>query len=302
MRVDDQIDEYMRHAAVYYAGSRELLNMRKAMEWVRRSGIESAEQLDAKRLKAIRAAMIEDGLSRSYINQMVGKIRRAWRWLEAEGHIPPGASEHLRVVESLRRGRTAAVEGPGSGPVQLKTVIRTIEVLPAPYAAIVELMLSTGARVSEILVMRTGDIDQRDAIWWFEPCRHKSAHRGRERAIPLDERAQAAVLDYLLPFAPRAWVFPAPGSGGARPISASAVYHAIRRATTAHGIPAWHPHQTRHAAATLAHAGGADPDSIQDLLGHASAATTERYIRRITTRGSHAIPAIRKAIDAHRPR
>lgn len=291
---------YLDHARTYYAGSRELLNMRRALDLLsERAEITDASQLDAKTLKSVRTALIEDGLSRGYINQLVSKIRRVWAWLESENIVDRGTAEHLRTIQPLRRGRTAARETEAVQPVPVRDVRATVAELAQPYRAIVLVMLYTGARVSEVLVMRPADIDRSDEVWWYTPGRHKTAWRGQSRLIPIDERGQAVLIDHLPVFTPDDYVFPA--EGRRRPVSPSAVYHAIRRACERAGVEPWHPHQIRHAVATEAHEAGADLDAVRALLDHRSVTTTERYVRRTNERAAEALEAIRrKEVDGMR--
>jgi integrase/recombinase XerC len=143
-------------------------------------------------------------------------------------------------------------------------------------AAIVELLYATGARVSELCGLDVDDLD---------PGRHTVRLLGKgakERTVPLGEPAAAAVGAWLARGRPRmvtADSGPALllGSRGARidPRAARQVVH--DRLSAVDGVADLGPHGLRHTAATHLLEGGADLRSVQELLGHATLATTQIY-------------------------
>jgi integrase/recombinase XerC len=143
-------------------------------------------------------------------------------------------------------------------------------------AAIVELLYATGARVSELCGM---DIDDLDTARRTVRLLGKGA---KERTVPLGEPAAAAVGSWLARGRPRLCN---PDSGpalllGARggrldPRTARQVVHDRLRAVP--GVADLGPHGLRHTAATHLLEGGADLRSVQELLGHATLATTQIY-------------------------
>src|SRR5690606_2425815 len=140
--------------------------------------------------------------------------------------------------------------------------------------SMVELQLLTGARPGEICSLRTSDIDRSGRIWTATPADHKNAHRGHARTIYFGPRAQAVLTPFLqrdlnaFIFSPReaeaqrhaqAKVHRRPDQKPnprktARRVGdryeTAAYRRAIARACAAAGVPAWHPHQLRHSAAT----------------------------------------------------
>jgi integrase/recombinase XerC len=141
---------------------------------------------------------------------------------------------------------------------------------------VLELLYATAARVSELCGLDVDDVDQ-----------HRRTVRllgkGRkERVVPVGEPAMAAVDDWLTRGRP-AWVTAASGPAlllGARggrldPRTARRVVHA--RLAGGNGVPDIGPHGLRHSAATHLIEGGADLRSVQELLGHATLATTQIY-------------------------
>ncbi len=95
--------------------------------------------------------------------------------------------------------------------------------------------------------MRVGDLDRSADPWTLRPRRHKNRHRGHARVILVGPRAQE-VLRPLLGDDLDAFVF-RPGAAKDRRYERNALRTAIRRACKKAGVPHWHPHQLRHAAA-----------------------------------------------------
>jgi integrase/recombinase XerC len=140
--------------------------------------------------------------------------------------------------------------------------------------AIVELLYATGCRVGELCGADVSDVDLSDR-------RLRVLGKGRkERMIPFGQPAAGAVHGWLTV---RAQVPPRPGERalfigvrGGR-IDQRTVRAAVQRLARQAGVPAIAPHGLRHSAATHILEGGADLRTVQELLGHASLATTQRY-------------------------
>jgi integrase/recombinase XerC len=143
-------------------------------------------------------------------------------------------------------------------------------------AAIMELLYATGIRVSELCGLDVDDLDEgRNTVRVF-------GKGGRERTVPVGLPAVRAVAVWRCAGRP---VLARQGSGpalflGARggrldPRTARRVVHACLAAVA--GVPESGPHGLRHAAATHLLEGGADLRSVQEILGHASLASTQIY-------------------------
>jgi integrase/recombinase XerC len=143
-------------------------------------------------------------------------------------------------------------------------------------AAIMELLYATGIRVSELCGLDVDDLDDgRNTV-------RVLGKGGRERTVPVGLPAVRAVAAWRRAGRP---ALARPGSGpalflGARggrldPRTARRVVHACLAAVA--GVPESGPHGLRHAAATHLLEGGADLRSVQEILGHASLASTQIY-------------------------
>jgi integrase/recombinase XerC len=139
--------------------------------------------------------------------------------------------------------------------------------------AILELLYATGIRVSELCAVDVDDIDH---------ARRTVRVRGKgdkERTVPFGIPADEAIDDWLLvrsSVVTRAGAALFVGARGGR-IDPRTVRTAVHRLTAEAGVPDLAPHGLRHTAATHVLEGGADLRTVQELLGHATLATTQRY-------------------------
>jgi integrase len=197
------IIEYMDHAVVYYrradgTPTNELGNVRRALRVVRRLfGDTPARAFDSLALEAVRDRLIADGRCRSQINKDVGRVRRMFKWGAAKKLVPLTTHQLLQTVEGLRAGRSAARESAPVTPVDDQTVELTLPFLTAVLRAMVRLQRLTGVRPGEVCAMRVGEIDAAGEVWYYRPLQHKTAHRGRTRAVPLGPQAQALLAPFL---------------------------------------------------------------------------------------------------------
>jgi integrase/recombinase XerD len=144
--------------------------------------------------------------------------------------------------------------------------------------ALLEMLYATGCRVSEISHLPLRDLHVAERM---ARCRGKG---DKQRVVPLGVRAVAAVETYLGeergPLAARRtptppWLFLSARGGR---LSRERIWELIKRyAARAGAPPEISPHSLRHSFATHLLAGGADLRQVQEMLGHASIATTQIY-------------------------
>jgi integrase/recombinase XerD len=151
---------------------------------------------------------------------------------------------------------------------------RLDRVPPAPndlrLAALVELLYGSGLRASELVSL------PRNAIHPDRPFLILKSKGGRERLVPIGDRARAAVGAWRAHVAAdRAFLFPS----GRTHLSRVRLFQIVRELAAAAGIAPERisPHVLRHAFATHLLEGGADLRALQSMLGHADIATTEIY-------------------------
>lgn len=215
------------------------------------------------------------GLARASVARATATLRSFYRYLQLEGHID-------RSPADLLAGSHPDFAVPSS--LSIDQIDRLLE---APDSrrpegirdrVLLEMLYATGCRASEVANMAVADVHASEG---FCKCRGKG---DKERIVPLGRRAIEAVRRWL--DGPRrsfaAGVVPEPrwlllSSRGNR-LSRMRIWEIVRDHAAGAGLPAdIHPHTLRHSFATHLVAGGVDLRHVQEMLGHASIATTQRY-------------------------
>lgn len=139
--------------------------------------------------------------------------------------------------------------------------------------AILELLYSCGLRVSELVGVNLNDLD-------LESMSVKVLGKGnKERLVPLGSKASSAIKIYLiqrLDLKPKEDYLFVNSRGGR--LTTRSIDRIIKKYAAISGIPKnISPHVLRHTFATHLLGGGADLRAIQEMLGHKSLSTTQRY-------------------------
>jgi integrase/recombinase XerC len=223
------------------------------------------------------------GYARASIARRVGAIRTFYRWGLAQGVVetdPAALLGHPKVAHRLPtvlRPREAAelVEAP-QAPSALGTARGSLaRAIALRDRAVLELLYGCGLRVGEVAGLTPERVD-------LDRGRVLVLGKGnKERELPMSDYAVRALADYLdggrIAMAPQA-------SGRLffnrrkNPFSERDI-RAMLDGYVARMLPGRHvtPHTLRHSYATHLLEGGADIRAVQELLGHASVATTQRY-------------------------
>ena len=148
-------------------------------------------------LKAVRNAMVQRGWCRKLVNQSVGRVKRLFKWAVSEELVPPSVLQGLQSVGGLSQGRTTARESDPVEAVPDEVVEKTIPHLTRHVAGMVRFRRLTGMRPGEVCRMRGRDIDTACEVWVYRPSTHKTAHRGKQRAVPLGPQARMLLADFI---------------------------------------------------------------------------------------------------------
>ena len=212
-------------------------------------------------------------LSRSSVARKSAALRRFFAFLADEGHRTDDPGTALPRPGAQRR--LPKVLGHGDVDRLFEAITaRIARVPPDPndlrLSALIELLYGSGLRATELVSL------PRNAIAPDRPYLILRGKGGRERLVPISDRARAAVAlwrDHVA--SDRAWLFP---SGKAH-LSRVRLFQLVRALAAEAGIPPDRisPHVLRHAFATHLLEGGADLRALQSMLGHADIATTEIY-------------------------
>lgn len=202
-------------------------------------------------------------------------IRGFCRFVVAEGvlEIDPaegllGARAERRLPKALGRGNVERLLAafPGEDPLAIRN------------RALVETLYATGCRVSELVDLELNAVLAEQG---FLRVRGKG---DKERLVPLSDRARAALSRYVAEVRPDFAARTLAGgdrvflSWRGRPLDRARIWQILRAASRRLGLRiACSPHALRHSFATHLVEGGADLRAVQELLGHASLATTQIY-------------------------
>ena len=212
-------------------------------------------------------------LSRATVGRKSASLRRFFAFLAEEGHraddpgnaLPrPGPARALPKVLShadIDRLFAAIAERAARDPLDPNDL---------RLSALFELLYGSGLRATELVSL------PRNAVHPDRPFLILRGKGGRERMVPISDRARAAVALWRTHVAAdRLWLFPS-GKGH---LSRIRLYQIVKALAAEAGIPPDRvsPHVLRHAFATHLLAGGADLRALQSMLGHADIATTEIY-------------------------
>lgn len=269
------------------------------LEHATRRGAADPTDLDLRALRSWLALQQSQGRSRSTLARRATAARVFTAWLARSGRTPGdvgaslGAPRPHRTLPAVLRAdeaeslvRAAVDQAIGADGVASPVGLRD--------AALLELLYATGIRVGELVGLDVDDLDRdRDLV--------RVLGKGRkERTVPYGRPAARAVDLWLSGGRPALTVT---GSGpalflGARGgrLDQRAVRTVVhRRIAEVPGAPDIGPHGLRHSAATHLLEGGADLRSVQEILGHSSLATTQRYTHVTTDR-------LRRAYQQAHPR
>lgn len=259
--------------------------------------------IDIMALRSWLSARAETGASASTLARSAAAARTFCTWLAASGRTPhdvgsrlraPQRGRHLPTVLSAQQAghllddteppaRSQPREHPGCSEPREATGAPmapdpTAQALALRDAAVLELLYSSGLRVSELVALDRRGID-RD--------RGTVRVRGKgdkERVVPVGRPALAAIALWEQEGRPVLAAGPGRsgealflGARGGR-LGDRAVRTVVDRSARAAGIDRRiSPHTLRHSAATHLVEGGADLRSVQDFLGHSSLQTTQIY-------------------------
>jgi integrase len=288
----------------------ELDNYRDSLRPLRRLyGSTPARDFGPLALKAVRQTMIDAGLARTTINQRIGRIVRLFKWAVENELVPPAVHQALGAVRGLQKGRSAAREPKPVRPAPEAGVEAVRPHVARQVWAMIELQRLTGMRPGEVCRMRGSDLDTSGPVWTYTPAVQKTEHHELERTIYLGPRAQAVLRPWLRPdasaylFSPREAVeerlaerrrrrrtpmTPSqrarakkrhPGRTPGEMYTPRTYHHAVRYGCDRAGVPAWHPNQLRHVAATETRK-TQGLEAAQLLLGHRRADVTQLYAER----------------------
>ncbi len=280
MRLDRAHDAYLRHVTIERGLSAHTVaayrrDLDGYLQWLAEQGVDDTSAVTPALVGAFIAerADADPPPAATSLARLQSSVRGWHRFLTREGIAQDDPTGRLRPPKTPRRLPKAL------------TIEQVERLLAAPSAdeaigirdrALLELLYATGARISEAVSLDVDDLAHGDVL----RLRGKG---DKERIVPVGSFARAALDAYLTrvrpalsvkgPATPRLFL----GARGAA-LSRQSAWLIIRAAAEKAQITAEvSPHTLRHSFATHLLQGGADVRVVQELLGHASVATTQIY-------------------------
>lgn len=255
---------------VAYLGTLERLHRHLA---VRERSLLSATRADVRSF----VFLVAKGCKPASVARHVAAVRTLYRWLRHTGRIevspvddlrPPSHRPPLpRVASESELDRLFEEGAPG-----------------ARERALYELMYGSGLRVGEVEQLRLGDVDLDGGLVTV-----RRGKGGRERRVPLGPTGVEAVRAWTEQRLPVEHDALFTNQRGGR-LSQRSIRRLLGDEAGQLGILGLHPHALRHSFATHMLDHGADLRGIQELLGHSSLSTTQRY--------THV--SVQRMLDVHR--
>jgi integrase/recombinase XerC len=234
-------------------------------DWMSRSDVDGPQGVDRLHLRRYLASLGTRKMARATIARKAAALRCYFSWQVRQGRLdadparslraPSGGGRLPRVLSSSEM--TSLLDVPTGTPVDRRDL------------AVLELLYAAGLRVSELCGLDRSDIDLRGRTVTV------LGKGSKQRRVPVHDAAVTAL---------RAWLEDG-RDAMAGPVEAAFVNRRgarlgprdVRRILDRRSASPTHPHALRHTYATHLLDGGADLRVVQELLGHASLATTQVY-------------------------
>ncbi len=291
MRLARAVETYLRHVSIERGLSDHTVSAYRRdlagyLAWLSDRGVEDAADVTPQLVAEFAAerASAQPPPAATSLARLQSSVRGLHRFLTREGvtgEDPTGRLRPPKTPQRLPKALTieqveALLDAAGPAPGDEATETGEAGLIRLRDRALLELLYATGARVSEIVQLDVDDLANGDVL----RVRGKGS---KERIVPIGSYARAAVDAYLARARPelsrrgRATPRLFLGARGA-PLSRQSAWLIIQQAAERAALTAHvSPHTLRHSFATHLLQGGADVRVVQELLGHASVATTQIY-------------------------
>lgn len=277
-------------------------DLNDAVRFFSRSGVKLTA-VTADHIRAYLASLSQAGLAPASRSRRLSSLRQFFRFLTAEGTIKEDPSHGVAAPKSARRlPRTLTVaevdrlieaarrRADNSTGVDRVRALRLL--------CLVEILYATGLRVSELVSLPRTVLRGDDRLLTIK------GKGGRERLVPLNAGARAALQRYLAigqeadpdvaPMVPTRWLFPSKSDTGHLTRQRFAQDLKVLAEEAGLSPESVSPHVLRHAFASHLLDRGADLRAVQQLLGHADISTTEIYTHVLEER-------LKKLVHDHHP-
>ena len=200
-----------------------------------------------------------DGISESYQNLIINAIKFYYE------HVLGRERTYYDIARPIKREPLPKV----LDREEVAAMIERTDNLK--HRCLLMLLYGGGLRLREVLALLPTDIDSKRMVITVRRTKGK-----KDRVVPLPERLLAPLRDYYKAHDPLTWLFE--GATVGEPYSARSLQQVVKQAAARAGVK--RPvtaHMLRHSYATHLLEAGTDLRYVQEVLGHSSVKTTERY-------------------------
>ena len=247
-------------------------DMRRFAQWLEGRRI---QQLTVSEMSEYVAWLHNENLASASIARHVVTLKVFFRYLQLEGELQENLAELLGSQKLWQR--VPSVMSPNM-VADFLNAPRPYDPFPLRDRAMLEMLYATGCRAAELSGLRVRDVHLDDK---YCLCHGKG---DKQRLVPLGKPAIKTVQRYLeqerstlaeAAKQPPEWLLL---SRRGKRLRREAIWELVKKYAARVGIPdSISPHTLRHSFATHLLAGGADLRQVQEMLGHASIATTQIY-------------------------
>ncbi|WP_165217978.1 tyrosine recombinase XerC [Schaalia sp. ZJ1691] len=234
------------------------------------------DEMTTRRLRAWLSQMSAEGASRSTTAQRVAAIRNFTAWAN-DHHVMTTDPAAVLVTARADQKLPYVIDAEDAATLMNYARDHVNEDEPQTVRdwAILELVYATGIRVAELCALDTTSLNE------AESSLRVIGKGNKERVVPYGEPAARALNEWMTRGRPNLVADPSNralfvGVKGGR-IDQRVVRGMLHRMSARAGVHDLAPHALRHTAATHMLQGGADLRAVQELLGHSSLQTTQRY-------------------------
>jgi integrase/recombinase XerC len=269
--MNDYIEEFLRYLELEKGVSAHTLRAyRKDLtDFIAHVNTEP-EKIDMLDVRGFIAEQIRKGLNKTTVSRRLSSVRSFFKFLYREGYMK---SNPAKLVSSPRLPKLLPKFLSVDDAFSLVAKPEGIGFAPARDRAILELLYSSGLRVGELAGLNVEDINVREALV-------KARGKGKkERIVPIGSKALDAIKTYLV----ERILFKSKEKAvflnrlGTRLTDRGVRRIVVKYARAIAINGSIGPHTLRHSFASHLLQGGADLRVIQELLGHASLSTTQKY-------------------------
>ena len=269
-----RIEQFLHHLNVERRLSPHTLsNYRRDLEQARDfaagQDLSSWREFTTHHLRSLVAARHRAGIGGRSLQRLLSALRSFYQYLLREGVVSANPAVGLRAPKAPRRlpktldvdQTTRLLDWDSDDPLAIRD------------RAIMELLYSSGLRLSELLSLEVSDLDLKDGTV-------RVTGKGRKtRVVPVGRHARSALQQWLgirATFTTQASVLFLSRRG--ERLAPRTVQQRLQRWGSKRGLPMrLHPHMLRHSCASHVLESSSDLRAVQELLGHADIATTQIY-------------------------